>query len=237
MAAVVDLSYESAMTIGLKHRTLSAAIADQLRQEILSGVHASGEQLRQDALAAAYQVSRIPVREALFQLEAEGLVRIEPHKGAVVTSVSLEEVNDVFDLRLLLEERLFRRSIPALTDGDFQRIDTLQAAFAAAIGAGDVRQWGLLNAELHGALYGGARLPRTSSTVAGLLQTSDRFTRLQLSTPAAMKRAEREHAQLIALARRRAVDDACALLVRHIETVRKDLLKLLPQRKAGKASR
>ncbi len=56
-------------------------------------------QLRQDALADTYGVSRIPVREALFQLEAEGLVRIVPHKGAIVSELSLDEINDVFDLR------------------------------------------------------------------------------------------------------------------------------------------
>jgi DNA-binding GntR family transcriptional regulator len=215
------------MATGLKHRTLSAAIAERLRQEILSGQHPSGAQLRQDALATAYEVSRIPVREALFQLEAEGLVRIEPHKGAVVTSLSLEEVNDVFDLRVELEARLFRASIPALTAADLARLDEIQAQFAAAIAVRDITRWGVLNAELHAALYAGARLPRTASIVAGLLQTSDRYTRMQLSTPAAMKRAEREHADLISLAHKRDVKAACALLVRHIETVRKDLLHIL----------
>lgn len=215
------------MATGLKHRTLSSAIAERLRQEILSGQHASGAQLRQDALAAAYEVSRIPVREALFQLEAEGLVRIEPHKGAVVTSQSLEEVNDVFDLRVELEGRLFRASIPALTAAQLARLDEIQAQFASAIAARDIAQWGVLNAELHAALYAGARLPRTAAIVAGLLQTSDRYTRMQLSTPAAMKRAEREHADLIRLTGKRDVNGACALLVRHIETVRKDLLRIL----------
>lgn len=215
------------MATGLKHRTLSSAIAERLRQEILSGQHASGAQLRQDALAAAYDVSRIPVREALFQLEAEGLVRIEPHKGAVVTSLSLEEVNDVFDLRAELESRLFRASIPELTPEDFARLDAIQKQFASAIAQRDTMQWGTLNAEMHAALYAGARLPRTASIVAGLLQTSDRYTRMQLSTPAAMKRAEREHAELIRLAAKRDVKAACALLVRHIETVRADLLRIL----------
>ena len=82
----------------LGHRTLSAAIVEQLRRDILDGTYAAGEQLRQDALAASFQVSRIPVREALFQLEAEGLLRIEPHKGAIVSAFSLEEIDDVFDL-------------------------------------------------------------------------------------------------------------------------------------------
>lgn len=217
------------MSSDLKHRTLSAAIAERLRQEILSGMHPSGAQLRQDALATAYEVSRIPVREALFQLEAEGLVRIVPHKGAVVTTLSLEEVNDVFDLRVLLEPRLFRTSIPALTKADFTRIDEIQMAFSAAIRARDTRQWGTLNAEFHLALYAGANLPRTLATVTGLLQTSDRYTRVQLSTPAAMKRAEREHAQLVVLCRKRDVDAACTLLVRHIESVRTDLVDLLAQ--------
>jgi DNA-binding GntR family transcriptional regulator len=77
----------------LGHRTLSAAIVEQLRRDILDGTYAAGDQLRQDALAASFEVSRIPVREALFQLEAEGLVLIEPHKGAIVSAFSLEEID------------------------------------------------------------------------------------------------------------------------------------------------
>lgn len=221
------------MDKSLKHRTLSSAIAERLRQDILGGALPSGHQLRQDALAAAYDVSRIPVREALFQLEAEGLVRIEPHKGAVVTTLSLEEVNDVFDLRVLLEPRLFARSIPDLDTADFERIDALQAEFANAIAAHDTRLWGTLNAELHAALYARANLPRTTSIVAGLLQTSDRYTRVQLSNPAAMKRAEKEHAALIRFCRKQNVKSACALLERHIEAVRKDLLQILAKRAAA----
>jgi len=79
------------MKARFEHRTLSAAIAEHLRQEILDGQHAAGTQLRQDALAERFQVSRIPVREALFQLEAEGLLRMEPHRGAIVSSFSVEE--------------------------------------------------------------------------------------------------------------------------------------------------
>jgi DNA-binding GntR family transcriptional regulator len=221
------------MNTHIKHRTLSAAIAERLRQEILSRPHLSGTQLRQDALAIAYGVSRVPVREALFQLEAEGLVRIVPHKGAVVTDQSIEEINDVFDLRAMLEPRLFRLSIPGLTAQDFERIDGLREAFTAAIKAKDRGQRGVLNAELHLALYARAALPRTTSTVAGLLQTSDRYTRLQLSTPAAMKRAEREHAELVALSKVQNVDAACALLARHIDVVRCDLITLLNARTAA----
>ena len=85
-----------------QHRTLASAVADRLREQILSSAYPAGTQLRQDALAASFGVSRIPVREALFQLEAEGLLQMVPHKGAVVTELSPEEVNDIFDLRVML---------------------------------------------------------------------------------------------------------------------------------------
>ena len=215
---------------GLKHRTLSAAILEQLRQAILDGTHPAGTQLRQDALADAYGVSRIPVREALFQLEAEGLVRMVPQKGAIVSDLSVAEIDDVFELRRILEPRLLLRSAPLFGDEDFARLDALHARFKAATDARDVSQWGILNADFHMALYERALLPRTRQIVASLLQTSDRYTRLQLSTTEAMDRAQSEHAELIALCRSGAVEAACAALDCHIATVHTDLLRVIGQR-------
>ena len=215
------------MNDNIKHRTLAGAITAQLRQEILSNTYPAGAQLRQDALATAYGVSRIPVREALIQLEAEGLVQLVPHKGAVVTRLSRDEVNDVFDLRILLETRLFKDSIPKLTSQDFEHLKTIQDRFAGAIRAKDLQQWGTLNTQVHTALYSRAELPQTAVMVASLLQKSDRYTRVQLSSKNATRRAEEEHDALILMARQGRVDAACDLLAQHIETVRQDLLELL----------
>ena len=211
----------------LGHRTLSAAIVEQLLRDILDGTYAAGEQLRQDALAASFQVSRIPVREALFQLEAEGLVRIEPHKGAIVSAFSLEEIDDVFDLRVLLEPRLLAQSAPLLTPRDFAEVSTLDAEFKGAIAVQDVAQWGQLNARYHLALYRHAQLPRTLAIVTSLLQTSDRFTRLQMNRAPALSRAESEHRKLLRLCQQGKVAQACEHLVAHIEKVRQDLHALL----------
>jgi DNA-binding GntR family transcriptional regulator len=215
------------MPASLTHRTLSAAIADQLRRAILGGVHESGIQLRQDALAAAFGVSRIPVREALFQLEAEGLVEIVPHKGAVVTGLSMDEVNDVFDLRLALERRLLTDSIPRMADGDTVRIDAALLAFETMISSGDLARSGTLNAEFHLALYAAARLPKTTSIVAGLLRTSERYTRLQLSSTRGLAKAGREHRELLTLCRKGDVRAAGEMLSAHIEGVRSDLAAVL----------
>ena len=215
------------MPTDIKHRTLAAVVVDRLREQILSAAYPAGTALRQDALAASFGVSRIPVREALFQLEAEGLVQMVPHKGAVVTELSLEEVNDVFDLRVMLETRLFRDSLARLQDADLDALDAIQERFEAAIRDRDLARWGVLNQELHAALYARAELPQTAAVVASLLQKSDRYTRVQLSSDAARRRAGREHAELIALARARRVDEACAFLAEHIEAVRADLLRML----------
>lgn len=211
----------------IAHRTLSSAIAEQLRRSILGGQRAAGAQLRQDALAAEFGVSRIPVREALFQLEAEGLVRIEPHKGALVAGFARAEIDDVFDLRVLLEPRLLAASAPRLSEADFADIDRLDAAFAEAIARQDVARWGELNAALHLGLYRHAALPRTQAIVTALLQSSDRYTRVQLTREAALARAQREHRKLIGLCRAGRIDDACAYLRAHVEAVRQDLHRLL----------
>ena len=207
----------------LMARTLSLAVADRLRQDILDGVHGPGAQLRQDALAAAYGVSRIPVREALFQLEAEGLVMLAPHRGAVVSALRAEEIRDVFELRALLEPRLLAASIPLLDEADLAALDRIEAAFASAIERRDSGAWGRLNGELHLAMYARAPLPRTLAIVAGLLQTSERYTRLQLATPEAWRRAEREHADLVKLCKARHAAAAVSLLGAHIAQVHADL--------------
>jgi DNA-binding GntR family transcriptional regulator len=80
----------------LQHRTIAAAVAENLRHRILDGDFKAGLPLRQDALANEFGVSRIPIREALMQLEAEGLVKIHPHRGAIVSELSTGEVQELF---------------------------------------------------------------------------------------------------------------------------------------------
>ncbi|MBI3144746.1 MAG: GntR family transcriptional regulator, partial [Pseudogulbenkiania sp.] len=75
----------------IKRQTLTSAVTESLRQRILAGEFADGQQLRQEALSNEYGVSRVPVREALRQLEAEGLIQIIDHKGALVSKLSLDD--------------------------------------------------------------------------------------------------------------------------------------------------
>src|ERR1700745_122560 len=105
--------------------SLTSAVADKLRDQIIRGEIAEGTQLRQDAIATQYRVSRIPVREALRQLDAEGLIAIVPNRGAVVPALSPSDVGELFSIRALLEPEVLKLSIPLLTEEDFAEADAV----------------------------------------------------------------------------------------------------------------
>src|ERR1700745_4063666 len=109
----------------IPRQSLTSAVADKLRDQIIRGEIAEGTQPRQDAIATQYQVSRIPVREALRQLDAEGLIAIVPNRGAIVPALSPSDVGELFSIRALLEPEVLKLSIPLLTEEDFAEADAV----------------------------------------------------------------------------------------------------------------
>jgi DNA-binding GntR family transcriptional regulator len=208
--------------------TVAEQAADALRRKIMAGELAEGCSLRQDALAAEFGISRIPVREALVQLEGEGLVRIVAHKGAVVAGLSLDEISELFMLRSVLEPLLLKKSAPRLTADDYARLDAILAEYKVELAAQRTTHWGELNTRLHDVLLSRANQPRTAAIVATLLQQTDRYTRLQLSLSAAsMHQAQQEHEELVALCRSGDVRGAASLLKRHIAHASQDLERFI----------
>jgi DNA-binding GntR family transcriptional regulator len=208
-------------------RTIAGQAAQAIRERILSGALSPGQPLRQETIAADLGISRIPVREALLLLEAEGLVRIVPHKGAVVAEVSLADVEELFGLRALLEPRLLRASAPKLEAADFAALREILADYSRHLTVGNVIRWGELNTEFHLRLYARAGQPRTEAFVNGLLVSSDRYTRIQLSSTDGVKRAEEEHQTILALCEARQVEEASSLLETHIVAVGEALRRIL----------
>ena len=89
----------SSLDSAIPRQSLTSAVADKLRDQIIRGVIPEGAQLRQDAIANQFKVSRIPVREALRQLDAEGLITILPNRGAIVPALSPEDIEELFSIR------------------------------------------------------------------------------------------------------------------------------------------
>lgn len=216
--------------------TRAVAAADELRRRILDGVYPGGMQLRQAVLAEEMGISRIPFREALIQLEAEGLVQIVAHKGAVVTGLSSADVEELVELRALLEPKLLRRSAPRLTEADFEALDAILAEYSAHLRNNRIERWGELNTRLHALLYSHAGQPRAEQIVATLLQSNDRYARIQISQTDGRARAEREHAQIVALCRRGLTSQACKLLSAHIRHAGEVLVALI-RKNAGETVR
>lgn len=219
----------------IARQSIPDAIADDLRERILSGELAEGEPIRQEALARDYDVSRMPVREALKRLDAEGLVQLTNNRGASVSSHSLEEISEIFDLRILLECDLFRCAIPKMTADHFARCEDLLRSMDLSYTEDAVEKWGILNFEYHTALYAAAQRSLTNEVLQGLNLQSDRYVRMHLSVLQQRAPARDEHRQLLDLAKEGKVDAACDVLNDHILRTKNELLDLIAEKRAAKA--
>ena len=204
-----------------------------MRERILHGVYPEGEPLRQDAIAEELGVSRIPIREALRQLEAEGLVTFAPHRGAVVSTLSLGEIEEVFTLRADIEADLLRRALPRLGDADLRQASAILDDYDRALAAGAVGDWGELNWQYHSTLYAPADRPVAMGIVQRLHQQADRYLRMQLALTHGESRAASEHRAILAAVRRRGARDAVQLLRRHITGAGRQLVAFLREQRNG----
>jgi DNA-binding GntR family transcriptional regulator len=221
----------------LARQTRAVATVDGIRERILDGTYPEGEQLRQDVLAADLGVSRIPVREALRQLEAEGFVTFNPHRGAVVSTLSIAEIEELFALRTKLEGELLRRAVPLLSDDDFGRAEEILDEYEAAFRDRDVAAWGDLNWQFHSTLYSAANRPVTLGVVERLHLHANRYARMQLALTHGESRAQEEHRAIVAAARTGTPGRACTLLGAHILGAGHSLVQFLRSERAASGLR
>lgn len=215
----------------VQHKTMALVAADALRARILNANYPPGFQLRQESLARDLGMSRIPLREALLILEKEGLVRMLPHRGAVVTELTVDEIDELFSMRLLMEPWLLERSIPHLTADDLERLEKIQDAYARALDDNDMAVWNGLNKDFHMRLYAHAASPRMMGLVANLLTECDIHTRIQLlGIPGDRERAVADHRALLDLCRQGRQAEATRLLHDHIDHIRLGLLDMAQRR-------
>ncbi|MDR0253343.1 MAG: GntR family transcriptional regulator, partial [Brucellaceae bacterium] len=133
-----------------KAPTASDVILEFIRGAIADGSLDEGEPIRQDDVAKLFNVSKIPVREALKRLEAEGLVEFRRNKGAIVTKVSEPEIAQIFEVRAILEASALKFSVPHMTAATFDKAEAYCQAFAQET---DVARWSELNWRFHSCLY------------------------------------------------------------------------------------
>lgn len=199
----------------LSHRTSSPLIADVLREAILRGVLKGGQLLPQTEIAAQLGVSRIPVREAMSQLEGEGWITSRPHRGSLVSELTFAELQEICEIRIMLETTLLRLALPDLTS------ETVRAA-EEILGGIDresdvVAHWSAENWRFHALLYAAADRPRMLSLSKTLHDNADRYLRMYRLVLLEYKaRGQAEHRQILAACQQRDSALALALLEQHI---------------------
>ena len=198
-------------------QSLAAAVLERLRDKILSGELREGEQLRQDAIAKEFQISRIPVREALSHLAAEGLITIVANRGAVVSALSPDEIMQLFETRAVLECHMLRCAIPNMKKEDFQNAENILKRFEESLEKdSEVKSWGTWNWSFHSALYAPADRPFVLSYVKTLNINCDRYTRLHLVFTRDLHRAGQAHRELLEACKTKDPEIASAALWKHI---------------------
>jgi DNA-binding GntR family transcriptional regulator len=191
-----------------------------IRQAILRGVFRPGERVPQDEIAAALGVSRMPVRASLRPLEAEGLLDIRPHRGAVVATLRREEITELYEMRVLLEGYLIERAIGQLTDDDMGRLEQIAQRLE---GAEELPERLEARKDFYRTLYALADRPRAASLVEQLRDSVGRYLLLQR-----VDESSAGHFALLDYVRDRDAAGAKAWLETHLRRVGERLRNLVP---------
>lgn len=192
-------------------------IVRSVRDDILNGVLAPGLQIRQEALAEQFGVSRVPVREALRQLETEGLVTTELHKGAFVSSRTLEEIVEMLDVRIALETRALKLAIPNLTREILAKARKILDTYDHS---DEPREWRDLNLSFHLTLYAACNRPRLVKMIEDVQLMNSHFMRTYISATVGRTGAQAEHRELLSACAAGDSRRALRLLETHIEHTR-----------------
>lgn len=194
-------------------QAISEPLVTRLRHEILHGDLEPGAPLRQDEIAARYGISKIPVREALLQLVAEGLVFSQTNRGFMVASLLPEEAEEILEIRAILECQAIRLAMPRMAEADIARARHVldRAETAAALNS-----WSDLNWEFHETLYAPARRSRLLRLIRQISNPTDRYIRVLVSNANYRGRAEREHRAILAACEVGNAEAAALLLDQHI---------------------
>ena len=219
--------------------TYSDYVLDRLRTDIVSGSFAPGSRLAMKELSARYEVGTSPLREALHRLTGEGFVQFVGQRGFRVPPLSIDDLDDLTNLRVMVEEALARE---AIANGD----DTWEAGIVAAFhrlerqvgrfGSDDeesIRQYDAVHRTFHMALYARVASPRLIALHANLYDQAFRYRRLLHKEPISAKQILTEHRSLMKLVLARDAEGAVKALLAHLQLTRGPARRHLQRAKAA----
>jgi DNA-binding GntR family transcriptional regulator len=196
-----------------RRQTTSEAVAAHVRSEIQRGVLLPGTRLRQGEVAERLGVSTTPVREAFQQLQAEGLLRTDAHRGAVVFHPTSEDVREAYEIREVLECLAIEKAMPNITARDVAELESILDEMEAA---SDEREWAELNHRFHQRQYEISGRKRLVSILANLRDASSGYIHVVIRDARRSGSAAREHREILDAIAARDITRAQRAIVRHL---------------------
>ena len=201
----------------------SQLVVRRLRDAIVGGRYAPGDRLRQEEIATAMGISRVPVREALRQLETEGLVTLAPHAGARVAELDPRDLDEIYAIRIALEPMLIAASAPRLVGGQIEHLRELVAEIEESVETPE--RWLDLDRRLHVASFAAAPMPQARDMAEGFWNRTQHYRRAHVlgMSREDLEVVHLEHRLILDALERGNGEDAGAALRTHLRRTREAL--------------
>ncbi|NLV16778.1 MAG: GntR family transcriptional regulator [Syntrophomonadaceae bacterium] len=205
------------------HRPLRELVFDALKDAIVRGALKPGDRLMEVQLAEELGVSRTPVREAIRKLELEDLAVMIPRKGAYVSSMSLKDIADLFEIRVALEVLAAGLAAERITHEELEDLERILVMKSESIEETDFDRLIEIDVKFHDGLYKASRNEKLAQIINNLHEQIYRFRRTSLASPGRMKEALEEHRKIVEAISQRNIVLAQALAQEHIENAENSL--------------
>jgi DNA-binding GntR family transcriptional regulator len=217
----------------LRRRTTADTVAQMLRNEIQRGQLPPGTRLRQNEVAQRFGVSTTPVREALALLQADGLVRIDAHRGALVFHPTIADLRESYEIRQALETLAVSKAIPRLSQ---ELIDDLQKLIDRMRKEKNEARWVEMNNEFHLRLYQASGMLRLCSMIANLRDSSSTYIHMFAAHDLPEHRADDDHQEILDACTARNVRRARKAIAAHINHTVNGLVRFIQESQKIEAS-
>lgn len=209
--------------------TITDALVDQLREQIRTGHLSPGSRLRQADVAAEFNVSTTPVREAFAALEREGLLVSSPHRGVVVFQPTVADLQETYEIRIPLEALATELGVKNMTDADIAELEAILAEMDAEA---DDHRYGELNLKFHSVIYRASQRPKLAKLIADLRESSAAYLRLNAAVSPTAQETRADHTRIVDACRARAPKRAAKAMVTHLEHTVQRVSHALSQQEA-----
>lgn len=208
---------------------LRDSIFVQLRDDILRGRFSRGESLVELKLASQYGVSRTPIREAIRQLEIEGLVRYLPNRGVVVEGITTQDVEDIFVIREHLEGLVARWAAARVTPEELKKLHEVLELQEFYVAKDDVHQITVLDTEFHRLLLEASKSKSLRYALGSMLDYVEQARLRSLSVPGRIHDSVREHKSILEAVEAGDSEEAARLIAKHMKNARNNLLRFVTE--------